>query len=256
VLERLYAAYNTPQARGGDPVAFVHRYDCVKDREVVGLVAASLGYGRLAQILKSVGDALERMGPSPSGFLLSASELRLRTACCGFVHRFARDDNLLGLFMGIRAALRAHGSLEACFLSHDSPGEQTVWGALTGFATELAEPGGAGHLMPDPGRGSACKRWHLYLRWMVRRDAVDPGPWRHVAPARLVVPLDAHVWRVCRSLGLTARRTCNRRAALEATAGFRALCPEDPVRYDFALMHASEQGDPALSRWLLRERGE
>jgi uncharacterized protein (TIGR02757 family) len=90
-------------------------------------------------------------------------------------------------------------------------------------------------LLPEPSRGSACKRLHLYLRWMVRRDAVDPGPWTGVRASDLMVPLDTHMHRICSLLSLTSRRQPDGRAAAEVTAHFRNICPLDPVRYDFSL---------------------
>ncbi|MHC4787742.1 MAG: DUF2400 family protein, partial [Planctomycetota bacterium] len=146
----------------------------------------------------------------------------------------------------MKDVLAAYGSLEACLLAHDDPAAPTVLPALCGLASALRRGGHApSHLVADPASGSACKRWNLYLRWMVRSDEVDPGGWRAFAPARLIVPLDTHTWRLCRRLGLTRRRTCNMKAALEVTDAFRRFSPEDPVRYDFALMHASRLEDPA-----------
>jgi uncharacterized protein (TIGR02757 family) len=91
------------------------------------------------------------------------------------------------------------------------------------------------NLFPDPERGSAAKRVFLYLRWMIRKDAVDPGPWTRVSPAGLVIPLDTHMAAACRCLGLLGRTQTDLRAAREATAAFRAILPEDPVRYDFCM---------------------
>ena len=70
---------------------------------------------------------------------------------------------------------------------------------------------------------------------MVRRDDVDPGGWDDVSPALLIVPLDVHMHRIARRLGATARKSADLRAAMETTAAFRGICPDDPVRYDFAL---------------------
>jgi uncharacterized protein (TIGR02757 family) len=242
LLERTYARFNTGAYARQDPVCFARAYADPADAEVAGLVAALLAFGRVAQIMRSARDALDRLGPHPRDFILRTSPQALRDACGGFVHRTADAGNLGSLLVGVRKVLQAHGSLEGCLHAHDQPGARTILPGLEGLAAELSRPGGAGHLVADPRRGSACKRWNLYLRWMVRRDEVDPGLWKGVSPARLVVPLDAHMWRVCRGLGLTSRATCNMKAALEVTDGFRAVCPGDPVRYDFSLMHASVAG--------------
>ena len=243
MLERHYAAFSRREHALRDPVSFIYGYADPRDAEVAGLVAALLAFGRLEQIKRSVQDALGRLTPSPRAFLLDTPTRRLRAACDGFVHRTVDGGCFGRLLCGIKGALEAHGSLEACFLTHDEPAAPTILPGLHGLAAELSAGGcGPSPLMADPRRGSPCKRWNLYLRWMVRRDAVDPGLWTGISPARLIVPLDAHMWRVCRELGLTQRATCNMRAALEVTDAFRVVCPQDPVRYDFSLMHASVEG--------------
>jgi len=247
ILDGLYARYADRSHAQRDPVSFLYRYRDVADREIAGLVAAFLAYGRLKQIMRSVEDALGRLGPSPARMILGATLRELRHACGGFVHRFANADRLCALLRGIQDVVRTHGSIEACFLAHDDPALADVQPGLVGLARELRRGRAElAHLVAEPAKGSACKRWHLYLRWMVRRDAVDPGGWDAVSPARLLAPLDAHMWRLCRGLGLTRRRCCNLAAARQVTCHFRRVCPADPVRYDFALMHASVDGDPEL----------
>jgi uncharacterized protein (TIGR02757 family) len=242
LLEGAYARFNRRQYALKDPVCLTYAYADPRDAEVAGLLAALLAFGRVAQIMRSVRDALARLGPCPHDFIAAASAADLRDACAGFVHRTADAGDFAALLANLRSVLGAYGSLEACFRAADDAAAPNVLPGLTGLAAELGRGGGPGHLTADPRRGSPCKRWNLFLRWMVRRDEVDPGLWSGVSPSRLTVPLDAHMWRVCTGLGLTRRATCNMKAALEITDAFRAVCPEDPVRYDFSLMHASVEG--------------
>ena len=93
------------------------------------------------------------------------------------------------------------------------------------------------YFFPRPSTGSACKRLNLYLRWMVRRDAVDLGAWSGVSPSQLMVPLDVHVVRLGQCLGLTAYRSPRVEDGLGDHRLARELDPADPVRYDFALCH-------------------
>jgi len=102
-------------------------------------------------------------------------------------------------------------------------------------------------LLPCPEKGSACKRYHLYLRWMVRKDAVDPGGWDGISASKLIVPLDVHMHRICMGLGLTSRAQADLKTALEVTQRFRAIVPEDPVRYDFALTRTGIRNDLDLT---------
>ena len=100
--------------------------------------------------------------------------------------------------------------------------------------------------MPDPSKGSACKRLALYLRWMVRNDEVDPGGWKMVDPSALLIPLDTHMFNICTTLGLCSRKAADGRSAIEITEAFKKVCPEDPVRYDFALTRFGIRSDMKL----------
>jgi len=236
MLEELHELYNRRRFVHPDPLEFLYEYDDVRDREIVALVASSLAYGRVAQILRSVRDVLDRIG-APAAFVGERPDEEIRPALRGFRHRWTTGDDVAALLVAVKRAVEAHGSLEACFVAGLSEDDETIMPALTRFTAALT----AGHgeakidLLPDPARGSACKRLHLFLRWMVRRDEVDPGGWDRVPKAKLVVPLDTHMHAIARGLGLTARGQADGRTALEVTAAFRRLNPQDPVKYDFAL---------------------
>jgi uncharacterized protein (TIGR02757 family) len=144
---------------------------------------------------------------------------------------------MAALLIGMKGAVELYGSLQACFLNGMNETDDSVLPALSRFVGELAPAGDAGKnsLLPQPKRGSSCKRLNLFLRWMVRRDDVDPGGWDEVGTARLVVPLDTHMHRIGRALNFTKRKQADMRTALEITETFRSIVPEDPVRYDFVL---------------------
>jgi uncharacterized protein (TIGR02757 family) len=255
LLEDLYGRYNRRTHAAEDPISFLYGCPDANRREVVGIIAASLAYGGLIQIMRSVRNALDRLGSDPREFLLSSPPQKLREACDGFVHRVVNADRLWRLLWALKDVLASYGSLRKCFAAHDDPHALTILPGLRGLADQLRRSGRAPkHLIADPCGAGACKRWHLFLRWMVRLDAVDPGGWEQVRPSRLVVPLDAHTWRMWRALGLTARRTCGLNAALEVTQHLRQHWPDDPVRHDFALMHASARKDPGLAAYLASHR--
>lgn len=235
-LDRLYEQYNRREFVHPDPLEFLYRYEDPKDREMVGLIASSLAYGRVGQILTSVSLVLGRMG-SPSRYLKQATRRSLREAFAGFRHRFTTGEALAGMLWGAKRMAERDGSLQAGFRRGLREEDETVLPALGRFVQKL-EPKGSRRgcwLVATPDRGSACKRWHLFLRWMVRHDAVDPGGWEGVPASKLVVPLDTHMHRIGLALGCTRRKQADGRAAAEVTAAFRAIAPEDPVRYDFAL---------------------
>lgn len=129
-------------------------------------------------------------------------------------------------------------------MAHYSPKDETVLPALTGFVGELIrDMDGATSLLSSPSKGSACKRLLLYLRWMVRRDAVDLGCWQGVRADQLVMPVDTHIHRLALALGMTRRKQANMATALEITEWFRCIAPHDPLRYDFVLTRLGIRSD-------------
>ena len=247
-LEKLYRKYTHRQYVHPDPLEFLYDYPDVRDREIVGLIASSLAYGRVVQILKSVRRVLDTLGASPYR-LLSGDPRKIPVRKLrGFKHRFATGDEMIALLKAAGRVIKKHGSLNQCFLQEFSDGDANVIPALEAFAHELG--GGQSHLMPCAARGSACKRLNLFLRWMVREDEVDPGGWVGISPAKLVIPLDAHMFRFGKTLGFTERKTADLTTALEVTAGFRAISPHDPVKYDFALTRLGINNLPGLDEIL------
>lgn len=236
-LESLYKKYNKRAFVSPDPLETLYAYPDLKDREIVGLIAATLAYGNVKQILKSVYAVLEKMGPSPHSFLIEKRPPFLRKVFQGFKHRFTTDRDLVALLLGIRRAVQKYGSLNACFCHGFQLGKQSWVGALSAFEREITGSyavKGAG-LLPLPERGSACKRLNLYLRWMIRTDAVDPGGWQQVPRSELIIPLDVHMHRIARQLGLTQRNTADMKTAVDITTKFSQFSPKDPVKYDFVL---------------------
>lgn len=261
-LNDLYVRYHHAEFIHPDPLEFVHRYENPSDRELVALIASSLAYGRVRQILKSVGGVLDRLGPSPSDFLLSNKSADVLEAMFSdFKHRFTEGRHLTALLLGARKVILRYGSLHKCFLSKCRPQDENIIETLSAFVEELSaeSPSDVGMLLPSPRKGSACKRLNLFLRWMVRCDEIDPGGWQGVNPAQLVIPLDTHMHRFSLSIGLTNRKQADLKTALEITQSFRLFSPEDPVRYDFALtrpgIRDSMNWRPLLSRTSLENEG-
>ncbi|MFZ5443677.1 MAG: TIGR02757 family protein [Myxococcota bacterium] len=235
-----------------DPVEFPHRYDDPRDIETVALLSASLAYGRAELFKPKIAGILEGLGAHPAKAIASLDVPGAKRLLDGFVYRFNLPADVAVLLLGMGAQLRRFGSLEAAFLA----GRARDWqGTLAAFAHGLRKAApeaeivrrlgptrGLHHLLPFAEAGAA-KRLNLYLRWMVRRrDQIDFGVWRQLSPAELVIPLDTHVMRISRWLGLTTRSTIGWATAEEITASLRLLDAEDPVRYDFALCHYGMSG--------------
>ena len=251
-LEALYRRYNSRQWVHPDPLEFLYRYEDPADREIAGFIASSLAYGRVAQILASVARVLDPIGGSPARFLDETSPEKLASMFGTFVHRFTTGSELVSMLAGLKGVRRQFGSLERCFLEGHSPEDDTVIPALGFLLSRVGVTGDSGcnSLLPLPERGSACKRHHLFLRWMVRKDGVDPGGWDSVSPSQLVVPLDTHMYRIGLSWGFTERKSAGGAAALDLTMAFRKIAPEDPVRYDFALTRLGIRKDPDVENFI------
>jgi len=246
-FEALYSAYNRRCYVHPDPLEFLYDFHDPLDIEVVGFIASSLAYGNVKQILRSASLVLSKMGSCPSAFLLESPFDRIADTFSDFKHRFTTGEELTRLLWGVRRVIERHGSLQKCFMSRLHRDDHTVIPALSALVKNIF-PDGCDFLIPTPGRGSACKRLNLFLRWMVRRDDVDPGGWDGVPPSKLLVPLDTHMHRIAMTLGLTKRKQADLRTAIEITEAFGKLSPSDPV--SVLSPHASS----LLSRRLVSKR--
>ena len=249
LLEDLYARLNHRSLVQPDPLEFLYRYDDVADREIAAFIAASLAYGNVKSIVRSVGFVLGKMN-SPANFVATSPERTVEKAFSSFKHRFTTGLELQGLLIGIRRVLLEHASLEGCFRVGLSVRDGSIPSALSYLVQALNPDGSFNSLLPCPERGSACKRLCLFLRWMVRHESVDPGGWTCVTPAQLIVPLDTHLFRMSRSIGFTARHAPDMNAALEITQAFREFSPYDPLRYDFALTRLGIRPDLTFDQFL------
>ncbi len=237
VLNDLYERYNWRRYVHTDPLVFLYDYDDIRDREIAGLIASSLAYGNVKQISKSVDGVLSLMGTSPAHFLEMSTPRAIERTFSSFKHRWTTGVNLASMLQGAKRVIEKYGSLESCFTCGLETSDVDTVSALTHFVNELKGADGdpSNSLLPSPCRNSACKRLHLFLRWMVRSDRVDPGGWTEIPASKLLVPLDRHMHRFAIDTGLTERKQPTLHTAREVTEAFKEISPEDPVRYDFAL---------------------
>jgi uncharacterized protein (TIGR02757 family) len=230
-------------ARHLDPIRFVHRYPEPEDQEIVGLVASSVAFGNVKAILGKLEDLFSRLGSRPARMADDPKELHARLR--GWKHRVFQGQDLARLMIGARRVQRAEGSLGA-FFARTLGETDELRESLARFCERIRREGrlrshptrrGPAHLLPNVRGAGGSKRLLLYLRWMARpADGLDLGLWP-VPADRLLVPVDVHIHKLARNLGLTGRKDASWRTAEEVTASLRRFDERDPVRFDFSLCH-------------------
>jgi uncharacterized protein (TIGR02757 family) len=246
-LDELYVTYHMDYL-SSDPLELVREYKDPRDQELVGFIAALLALGRADLIKNAVRSILERMGGSPHRFIRSFDPSKDGEVFNGFVYRFYRGRNVGLLVWWLKQILQGEGSIKAFFLRRYGESDENIGPSLSRFVRAIlkleTEPfypflprrgSGVRHWLADPSDGSGCKRLNLFLRWMVRCDGLDLGLWPEVSSSQLVIPLDTHIARIGRRIGLTKRASPDWKMALEITESLKKFDSQDPVKYDFAL---------------------
>ena len=233
-----------------DPLKYLHLYKKPEDREIVGMIASSLAYGRVERIFKSVEAVLKIMGESPSDYVKRFDPAINSESFDSFIHRFNKGEDVACLIWFMKQVLHEYGSIGAMFKTFFNEKDSHIGKALSSFVakvlsldstpfysgTGLPSNAGVRYFFPSPEKGSACKRLCLYLRWMVRKnDGLDFGIWDFIPADRLVIPLDTHIARLSILLGLTTMKSPGWKMALDISDKLKELDPQDPLKYDFAL---------------------
>lgn len=254
-LDGLCARYDTGGALDKDPLSVVLAYEAPMDREVAAFVAAHLAYGRVDPMIRAVRSGLAPLGPEPAKWLRGRSpgdiQQKLNLALKDWVWRFHTGLDLAAWLLAWKRLDAESGEgLEPHLLPRPGEGPEASLSRLVQrLRLELPPTYGARFSLPDPLEGAACKRWRMFLRWMARPGWPDLGLWTRYPVDSLIIPLDTHVARVSRFIGLSGRSTADGKMAQEITASLRRLDPEDPLRYDFALSHLGILGDcPGVRR--------
>ncbi|MBQ8271106.1 MAG: TIGR02757 family protein [Bacteroidaceae bacterium] len=245
LLDEKAALYNCKEFIDNDPVWFPHQFSDRRDIEIAAFLASIIAWGNRKMILASGRKMLfDIMRGKPYDYIMSGKWSEL----CGTdnIHRtfFARD--LVYVARGLKQIYEERGSMESFFSGTDD-----VWEGMAALRSEFlsansgAETRHISNPLPRKGKpASACKRLNMMLRWLSRNDGiVDLGIWHNISPSKLMIPLDVHVARIGRRLGLITRAQNDRKTVEELTAALRELSPADPVIYDFALFGVGVAGD-------------
>jgi len=243
-LDSWYKKICTPDFIKDDPVQFPRRFKKKEDIEIAAFLTATIAWGRRDMILRSSERLFSIMGKSPFSYITSRGYKNLKNKN---IHRTFFENDLKYFCKGFEHCYAKYATLEKLFAAAEN-----VWEGIALFREEMAK-GNKGQYskhISNPGafsgkadkeaeanesNGSACKRLNLALRWLVRKDSVDLGLWKSIKPSALYIPLDVHVARTARKLGLLERKSNDKRAVIELTERLRKYCADDPVKYDFAL---------------------
>lgn len=240
-LDKKVLSYNNPQFIEADPISIPHSFTKLQDIEIMGFFAAIFAWGQRITIINKCKDLSERMDNSPYDFILNYKEEDLKQLL-NFKHRTFNDTDLLYCIDFFKRHYTDNDSLESAFFPYKN---MTVEEGLSHFNSYFfahpEAPIRTQKHIPSPTKKSACKRLNMFLRWMVRNDdrGVDFGLWKRVEPKDLICPLDVHVERSAKKIGILTRDKSDWLAAIELTQNLTLLDPADPVKYDFALFGIS-----------------
>ena len=242
ILDQKVKQYNQVSFIAKDPICIPHLFQKQQDIEIAAFFAAIFAWGNRTTIINKATELMQKMDHAPHAFCLNHQPKDLKNLF-GFKHRTFNDTDLLYCIAFLKAHYQHNESLESAFFVHHKDGKKinNITDALIHFqqyfmSLEDAPQRTKKHIS-SPAAGSTCKRLNMFLRWMVRKDqaGVDFGIWNAIKPSQLIIPIDVHVARIARTLGILTRPQTDWQAALELTDYCRTLDNKDPVKYDYAL---------------------
>ncbi len=239
-LDEQVERFNEPGFIKDDPIQIPHQFEKPQDIEITGFWVSMLAWGQRKTIINKSLELIDLMGGTPHDFIVNHSE-KDRADFLSFKHRTFQTTDTLYFLEFLQNYYQKHDSLENAFSRFLKPEDEHIGNALIGFQDLFFDHPDAPHRtrkhIATPARKSSCKRLNMFLRWMVRKDnkGVDFGLWNDISPSQLMMPLDVHVEKIGRRLGLLKRKQRDWKAVIELTDQLRKFDPIDPVKYDFAL---------------------
>lgn len=237
-LDKKVREYNRTAFIKDDPVFIPHLFSKKQDIEIAGLFASVFAWGNRTTIIAKSKELMARMDNSPYSYVKEHSAKDLQKLK-GFKHRTFNDDDLFYFIESLHQHYSRHKSLEQAFFpTAGLDAEKGLIHFKKYFFLHEHLKRTEKHIS-SPLQKSTCKRLNMFLRWMVRKDngGVDFGIWKNISPSQLICPIDLHVARVAKKLGLLKRKQVDWLGAVELTNALRQLDKNDPVKYDFALFN-------------------
>ena len=257
-LDSLLKERDPKKSLQNDPLSFVYRYKNPHDQEIAAVFAAQLAYGRVSSffpIIEQLLDEADHFG-GPRSWIASFSQ-KHHNRIKHMYYRLNKSPDFALLALGLQGICSEYPSLFACFQEGYKADHKNINPALDAFVANISRhaqnrstsigladstlPRSFRHMLSKPASGSACKRWNLFLRWMIRTEFPDLGIW-DIPSKKLIIPLDTHVHQISLMLGLCSQKSANNKTAQSITESLRKLDEKDPIRYDFAIAHLGISG--------------
>ena len=229
-LDKLVEKYETIDFIKDDPVQFPHLGKSKEEMELYGFIASLFAYGNRKIFIKKLDEIFSKSENDLVGFIKNGDFSCLK----GIEYRFSKDCDIIPIFQILSKLYNESRGLEELFAYSSDNRLQAVVDYFYSQAPKMFTTGFY-HMIPNPQNGGAMKRMNMFLRWMVRKGPVDLGVWSFISPSELLIPLDVHVARVSREMGLLERKSNDFKAVLDLTNELKKLSPEDPIKYDFAM---------------------
>lgn len=244
ILEKAHEDFMLNNEIMADALEPALRFQNPIQKEFAAFLCSILAYGRITQVKRSIHAVLDPMGDQPVDWLTSKSELELKKHLKNWKHRFNDSHDMLIMLLILQKVYSNFGSLEKFIEPWKFESVEDLLIAirekLYSLIPKNKKPKSSFHFfIPDPKLGSASKRMNLFLKWMARDTEPDLGLWKTLPKAKLIIPLDTHVFKQAKSLQITKRNTADLQTAIEITNFLKKLDSEDPTRFDFALCHLS-----------------
>lgn len=234
-IDKLVQTYETKEFFYDDPVGIPNRFSDKKDKEIAGFIASLVAYGRREVFLKKLAILFEIAQNEPLNFILNFEPEILGD----FNYRFGKPDDFAQIFNIMHDLYEKEGGLEELFkYGYENQINDNMFIPVTDYFYSKARDNSAQgfrFMLPDARKGSAMKRMCMYLRWMVRKGPVDFGLWNFMPASDLYIPLDTHVARISREMGLLTRNANDFKSVVELTENLKKFDANDPAKYDFAL---------------------
>ena len=242
-LDKLVKKYETVDFIKDDPIQFPHRYKSKEEIELAGFIASLFAYGNRKLFIKKLDEIFAKTEDDLVGFVKNGDFSNLK----GIEYRFSKDNDIIPIFEILSKLYNESKGLEELFeygwlTPHPNPllkerGQTFLQTVVDYFYSKAPKTASLGfyHMIPNPQNGGAMKRMNMFLRWMIRKGPVDLGIWDFMQPKDLLIPLDVHVARVSRDMGLLTRKSNDFKAVIELTSKLKNIYPEDPIKYDFAM---------------------